>query len=137
MTYFQILTYNKNIILHITAPVEPAPIEPEVETFRDTAEVTEVKTEGTFHTNKLYSHQLLLIFDAVHFYLALITSYIVTYIPLTFNADAPVIFQLIFVYNFCCCMQHFCVFFLEQIIFFFRFCVIFSKYFLHYIAHFC
>ena len=44
----------------ITAPVEPAPIEPEVETFRDTAEVTEVKTEGTFYTNKLYSHPLLL-----------------------------------------------------------------------------
>ena len=46
------------IISLITAPLEPAPIEPEVETFRDTAEVTEVKTEGTFYTNKLYSHQL-------------------------------------------------------------------------------
>ena len=41
------------IISLITAPVEPAPIEPEVETFRDTAEVTEVKTEGTFYTNFL------------------------------------------------------------------------------------
>ena len=49
------------IISLITAPVEPAPIEPEVETFKDTAEVTEVKTEGTFYTNKLYSHQLQLL----------------------------------------------------------------------------
>ena len=44
------------IISFITAPVEPAPIEPEVETFRDTAEVTEVKTEGTFYTNMLFLH---------------------------------------------------------------------------------
>ena len=50
-------TFLSILISLITAPVEPAPIEPEVETFRDTAEVTEVKTEGTFYTNKLYSHQ--------------------------------------------------------------------------------
>ena len=54
-------TFLSILISLITAPVEPAPIEPEVETFRDTAEVTEVKTEGTFYTNKLYSHQLLLL----------------------------------------------------------------------------
>ena len=34
-------------MIYPSAPVEPAPIEPEVETFRDTADITEVKTEGT------------------------------------------------------------------------------------------
>ena len=58
------------IIPLITAPVEPAPIEPEVETFRDTAEVTEVKTEGTFYTNIL---------------LTLISSYLQTFFPMWYE----------------------------------------------------
>ena len=60
------------IISLITAPVEPAPIEPEVETFRDTAEVTEVKTEGTFYTNMFLKLNLILFhLDTLQHYLTI------------------------------------------------------------------
>ena len=52
LCYCSFMNMSDNIYIHyanhiFSTPVEPVKVEPETETFHDTPEVTEVKTEGT------------------------------------------------------------------------------------------